>query len=163
MALITQLAEQSGHLGAADFLVRHFAATVKNHGANFVAFPEETNNLILANLKIVFGGIGPKLDFFQCGTAAAFALLVRPLVLLVEKLAIIGDLANRRIRGWRNLDQVQSPFASHAKRFKRLHYAELTTIFINHPDLASANPFVDADSVALRPEIPISDNSPSSC
>jgi hypothetical protein len=41
-----------------------------------------------------------------------------------------------------------------------LHDAELTAVFINHPDFASANAFVDANAVALRPEIPICDKSP---
>jgi hypothetical protein len=110
----------------------------------------------------VFGGVGPELDFFQSRAAATFALLVRPLILLVKKLAVIGDLANRRIGRGRNLHQIQSAFAGHAKRFKWLHDAELTAVFINHPDFASSNPFIDADTIALRPEIPICDNSPSS-
>jgi len=161
LSLIAEFAQQASHLGAADFLVRHFAATMKNHGANFMTFAEEADDLVLANLKIVFRGVGPELDFLQSRAAAAFALLVCPLVLLVKKFAVIGDLANRRIRRGRNLHQIQSAFAGHAKRFKRLHDAELTAVFVNHPDFASSNPFIDADPIALRPEIPICDSSPS--
>jgi len=93
--------------------------------------------------------------------AAALSLLVRLLILLVQEFAVIRDFANRRIRRGRNLYQIQTAFAGHAKRFKRLHYSQLTAIFVNHPDFASPNPLINADTVALRPEIPICDNSPS--
>src|SRR5215471_39529 len=160
LPLVAELAEQASHLRAPDFLVSHFAATVKNHGADFVAFAEKPNDLVLANLKIMFGGVGPELDFLERGAAAAFALLMSSLVLLVQKLAVIGDLANRRIRGGRNFHQIQAAFAGHAKRFKRLHHAKLTAVFVNHPDFASTYAFVDANTVALLPEIPICDSSP---
>jgi hypothetical protein len=161
LSLITEFAKKTSHLGAPDFLVRHFAATMKDHGANLVTFTKEADDLVLTNLKIMFGGVGPELDFFQSRATAAFTLLVRTLVRLVKKLAVIGDLANRRIGRGRNLHQIQSTFAGHAKRFKRLHDAELTAVFVNHPDFASSNPLIDANPIALRPEIPICDNSPS--
>jgi hypothetical protein len=56
--------------------------------------------------------------------------------------------------------KIQSAFAGHAKRLKRLHDAELAAIFVYHPDFASTDAFVDANAVALLPEIPICDNSP---
>jgi len=83
LTLIAELTEQAAHLGATDFLVRHFAATMKNHGADFMALPEKSDDLVLANLKIVFGGVGPELDFLERGAAAAFALLVSLFALLV--------------------------------------------------------------------------------
>jgi len=42
-------AQQAGHFGATDFLMSHFAAAMKNHGANFVAFSQKANDLVLAN------------------------------------------------------------------------------------------------------------------
>src|SRR2546430_9141735 len=56
---------RSVHLRAAHFLVRHFAATMKNHGAHLVALAEEADDLILANLIVVLRSVGPKLDFLQ--------------------------------------------------------------------------------------------------
>src|SRR5262249_58580531 len=97
LAGVCNLSQQARHFGAAYFLVRHFAAAMKNHRANFVAFSEEPDDLILANLIIVFGGGGPKLHFLELRTAAALALLMGLLVLLIQKLAVVGDLANRRV------------------------------------------------------------------
>jgi hypothetical protein len=125
-----------------------------------VAFTKEPDDLVLTDLKIVFGRSWPELDLFQRGATTAFALLVRFLALLIEKLAVIGDFANRGIGRWGNFHQVQSTFASHLKRFKWLHYSELAALFVNHPDFASANPIVDTDSVAHLPEIPLCDKSP---
>ena len=81
LALFADFRQQAGHLRAANFLVSHFAPTMKNHGANFVAFTEEAENLALANLKIVLRSRRAKLYFFQLRTAAALALLVSLLVL----------------------------------------------------------------------------------
>src|SRR5260370_29025461 len=99
LALVANLHEQAVHLGAPDFLVGHFAPAMKNHGAHFVAFAEEPEDLVLANLIVVFRGSGPKLDFLQLRAAAALALLVRFLVGLVKIFAVVGDLAHRRFAG----------------------------------------------------------------
>src|SRR6266705_4885797 len=97
LALVANLYEQAVHLGAADFLVRHFAPAMKNHRAHFVAFAEEPDDLALANLIVVFRSGGPKLYFLQLRAAAALALLVGLLVGLIEIFAVVGDLTNGRI------------------------------------------------------------------
>ena len=162
MAPASPLRPTSGHLGAAHFLVCHFASAMENHGADLMTFAEETDDLVLANLKIMFRGSRPELYFFQRGATAALTLLVRLFALLIEKLAVVGDLADWRISRWRDLHQVQSLFASHFQRFEWLHDPELAALFVNHPDFASANPIVHTDSVAHLPEIPLCDKSPSS-
>ena len=152
-------AEKPRHLRPPDFLVGHFASTMENHGANLVAFAEELDDLILANLEIVLRGGGAKLHFLQLRATAAFPLLVGSLVLLVLVFAVVGDLANRRIGRGRNFHQIQSTFPRQTDRLKRLHDAQLPAIFVNHPDFAGPNPLVDADPVRL-PEIPLSDKNP---
>lgn len=159
LALVADFHKQAIHLGAAHFLVRHFTATMKNHRAHFVAFAEEADDLALANLIVVLRGGGPKLDFLQLRATAALALLVRLFIGLVQILAVVGDLANRRIGRGRNFHQVEPFFLGQLDGFKRLHDAQLAAFFIYHPDLASANPLVDADAVAL-PEAAFCDKSP---
>jgi hypothetical protein len=124
-----------------------------------VTFPKETNDLVLANLIIVFRGGRPKLYFFKLRAPAALALLVSLLVLLVKEFAVVGDFANRRIGGGRNFHQVESPFAGHTNRFVRLHHSKLGTLLIYHPDFARPNPLIYAGAVAL-PEAAFCDNSP---
>jgi hypothetical protein len=122
---------------------------MENHRANFVAVSEEANDLILANLIIVLRGRGTKLYFLELRTTAALALLVGFLVGLVEILAVVSDLANWRIRRRRNFHQIKTALARQLHGLEWLHDAKLAALFINHPDLASANPLVNADAIAL--------------
>src|SRR5712692_4282842 len=91
--------------------------------------------------------------------AAAFALLVGLFVGLIKIFSVVGDLANRRISRGRDFHQVEPFFLGQLYGFKRLHDAELAAFFINHPDFASADSFVDANAVAL-PEAAFCDKSP---
>jgi hypothetical protein len=159
LALVANFHEQAVHLGAPDFLVGHFAPAMENHGTHFVAVAEEPQDLILANLIVVFRGGGPKLDFLQLRAAAALALLVGLLVGLVKILAVVGDLANRGISRRRDFHQVEPFFLGQLYGLERLHEAELAAFFIDHPDFASADSFVDANAVAL-PEAAFCDKSP---
>jgi hypothetical protein len=84
---------------------------------------------------------------------------MRLLILLVQKFAVIGDLANWRIRRWRDFHQVESAFARQANGLVRLHHPKLGAFLINHPDFARPDPLVDAGTVAL-PEAAFCDNSP---
>src|SRR2546421_153416 len=138
-----------------------YQANKKAHCAHFVAFAEEPQDLVLANLIIVFRGGGPKLDFLQLRAAAAFALLMSFFVGLVKIFAVVGDLANGRISRGRDFHQVEPSFPGQLHGLKRLHDAQLTTLFINPPDFASPDSFVDANAVAL-PEAAFCDKSPSS-
>jgi hypothetical protein len=157
--MLANLAEQARHLRATYFLVRHLAPAMKDHGAHFVSFSQETDDLILANLIIVFRGGRPKLYFLQLRAATALALLMGLLVLLIKKFAVVGDLADRRIRRRRYFHQVQSPFPCHPNSLEWLHYPKLGTLLINHPDFASPDPLVHAGAVTL-PEVAFCDISP---
>jgi len=64
--VLADFAQQAVHLGATYFLVSHFAAAMKNHGANLVAFAEEADDLVLANLIIVLRGGGRNFTSLSC-------------------------------------------------------------------------------------------------
>src|SRR5882757_7710912 len=98
---------------------------MKNHGAHFVAFSQEANNLVLANLVIVLRGGRPKLYFLELRATTALALLMRLFVLLVKEFAVVGDLANRGICGGRNFHKIEPPFARNTNCFVRLHHSKL--------------------------------------
>src|SRR5262249_55732359 len=133
---------------------------MKNHGAHFVTVAEEADDLILANLIIVLRGVGPKLDFLQLRTAAALALFVGFLVLLILVFPVVGDFADRRVGGGGDFHQGAPPLARPLYWLERLDDAELPSVFVNHPDFASADALVHARAVT-RPEVAFSDRSPS--
>src|SRR5713101_1207298 len=161
LTVFANLIQQARHLRAAHFLVRHFSPAMKNHRAHFVAFAEEPDDLVLANLIVVFRSGGPKLYFLQLRAAAALSLLVGLLVGLIKIFAVVGDFTNGRIGRGRNFHQVEPLFLGQLYGFKRLHDAELAALFINHPDLARPYSFVNANTIAL-PEAAFCDKSPSS-
>ena len=49
----------------------------------------------------------------------------------------------------KNNFDVKTALARQLHGLEWLHDAKLAALFINHPDLASANPLVDADAIAL--------------
>jgi len=81
-------------------------------------------------------------------------------VLLGLEFAVIGNLANGEDAAGGEISTKSKPF-SRAIRIASngCMTPQLPTIFVNHPDFASSNPFVDADTVRL-PEIPLSDKTP---
>src|SRR5260370_40902625 len=106
---------------------------MENHRAHFVAFAEEAEDLVLANLIVVFRGGGPKLDFFQLRAAAALALLVGFFVSLVKILAVVGDLANRRIGGRGNFSQGGPFFPGHVNGLQTLPVPGTSPLSANYP------------------------------
>src|SRR6266571_3863901 len=160
LRLIANIAEQAVHLGPAHFLVSHFAAAMKDHGAHLVAIAEEPDNLVFANLIIVLRGVGPKFDFLQLRGAAALALLVSLFVLLVLIFPVIRNFADRRVGRGRDFHEIESFLSRQLHGLEGLHDAELRAIFVNHPDFACPNPLVYACAVTL-PEVAFSDKSPS--
>jgi hypothetical protein len=132
---------------------------MENHRAYFVAFSEEANDLILANLIIVFRGCRTKLYFLELRTAAALALLVRFFILLVKEFTVISDFTNWRIGRGRNFHQIQSAFARHLDGFVRLHDPKLTAFFIDDPDFTRPDSLVYSSAIGL-PEVTFCDISP---
>jgi hypothetical protein len=147
--VICNFLQQAVHLRSAHFLMSHFAAAMKDHRLYFVPFAKEPNNLILANLKIMFRGRRTKLDFLELRTFLMFALFVRFFVGLVKIFSVVGDLANRRVSGRRNFHQIQSPLFRKLNRFKRRHHTQLPAILIHHANFTRPNSIVDANSVCL--------------
>jgi len=143
--VIGKFLQQPIHFGAAHILVRHFAATMKDHGFYFMTLAQEANDLVLAHLIIVLGGGGPKFHFFNMGTLLIFLGFVRFLALLVEKFSVIHDFADRRDGVGRNLHNIQTHLARLFHRVEEGHNAQLISLIVNHTEFASAYSLVDPE------------------
>src|SRR5260370_17165735 len=151
LLVVGDLFQQPVHLGAPHFLVRHLPATMEDHGLHFMAFAEELDDLVLPHLVIVLGGIGPKLHFLELRALVALALLMSLLVLLVEVLPVVGDLADRRVGRGRNLPQAETPPARHPHGLKRPHHPQPPTLFLYPPNFPRPNPPIYAETGAPSP------------
>jgi len=69
--------------------------------------------------------------------------------LLVQKLPVIHDAANRRLRCGGNLYQVKVFFAGHLERFERRHDTDLLAFVADHANFARANTVICADKTFI--------------
>src|SRR5207302_1447421 len=74
--------------------------------------------------------------------------------LLVEELAVIHDAADRRLRGGRNLHQVEVLLPGLFERLKWRHDADLVALVVNHANFARANAFIRADKTLIDTVLP---------
>ena len=148
LRVIDDVSHQPVHLGAAHILVRHFAATMKDHGFHFVAFAEKTDNLVLPNLIIVLGCGRPKFHFLDVRTFLVLLSFVSFFVCFVEKLAVVHNLADRRHRIRRNFHHVEPGLTGGFHRVGQSHHAQLVSLFVHHANFASAYSLVYFETTA---------------
>src|SRR5271168_3913542 len=117
---------------------------MENHGLYFVALAQETDDLVLANLKIVLGGRRPEFHFLDVRTLLVFLGFVGLLAQLVLKLAVVHELANRWHSGGRDFHNIQSRFARRLHGVEQGHHPELIARVIDHANFASAYALVNA-------------------
>src|SRR5579862_7097487 len=141
--VVRDFLQQTLHLRPAHVLVRHLAAAMENHGLHFVAFAQEPYDLVLAHLEIMLGGRRPKLHFLYMAAFLVPLRFMRFLALLVLKLAVIDQLADRGHGVRRNLDHVQAGIPRRLHRVEQGHHAHLIPRFIHHAYFPSAYAFVD--------------------
>ena len=89
-------------------------------------------------------GAGAKLNFLDGNDNLFLFRLVRFLLGEILKLAIVYDLANRRVSIRCDLDQIHASFARGPNCIARVHDAEFFTVFSNYAHLWDAYAFVNA-------------------
>jgi len=134
---------------AAQSRARHFPAAEEYRRLDFVAFIQEAQDVIFLRLVIVVVHVDAELDLFYDDRLLVLLGLALFLFLLVKILPVIHDPAYGRLRGGRNLDQIQVLFAGFLDRFVRWHDAELVAFVIYYANLARPNTIVDADKTLI--------------
>src|SRR6185436_9924010 len=110
---------------------------------HLVAVLEETLDVLLLELVIVFVDLRPELDLFDQDHFLVTLRLATALLFLVLVLPEIHDAADRRYGRRRNLDQVESLLLGDRQCLRRRHDAELLAGVIDDADFADADSFVD--------------------
>ncbi len=98
---------------AAQFLVRHFAAPETQGDLHLVAVFQKLEDVAHLDFVVVGVRVGTELDFLDLDDLLLLAGLGFLLLSLVLELAIVHDLANRRVGVWRNFHQIQPGFFGH--------------------------------------------------
>jgi hypothetical protein len=128
---------------------RHFASAEKDRGLYLVAFIQKTQHVVLLGVVVVIVHVDAELHFLDRDRLLVLFGLAVFFLLLIEKLPIIHDAANRRLRSGGNLYQIQVLFAGQFERLKRLQNSNLLTFVANHANFACADTFIGADKTLI--------------
>ena len=130
---------------AAESRARHLTSTEENCCLYLIALIQEAQYVILFRLVIVVIHVDAELDLFYGDRLLMLLGFALFLLLLVEILPVIHDSAYGRLRGGRNLNQVQTFFAGFFDRFVWRHNPEHIAVIVNHANFAGPNAVIDAD------------------
>lgn len=98
---------------AAQFLMRHLAATEAQGDLHLIAILEEFLGIADFAFKVMIIGTRPHLDLFDLNDLLLLAGFGFALLLFIFELAEIHDLTHGRFRIRRNLDQIKTCFFGH--------------------------------------------------
>jgi hypothetical protein len=127
-----------------QFAVRHLAAAEPDCRFHLVAFGKPLTRMLHAIGVIVLVRAGAKLNFLDGNDDLFLLRLVRFFLGEVLKLAIVDDLANRRVSVRRDLDQVHASFSRGTNGVACVHDAEFFTVLSYYAHLRDAYAFVNA-------------------
>jgi len=105
---VLQLRLDTAQDGLADLAMGDLAAAEHDRHARLVALGEELADGLGLEGVVVLLGLGPELHFLELDDRLLLLRLVRLLLGLVLELAVVHDLADRRLRHRRDLDQVEA-------------------------------------------------------
>src|SRR6266498_1201779 len=153
-AAIANIFNQALQNATSPTCTRHFAAAEENRRLDFVALIQKAQHVVLLGLVVVIVHIDAELHFFDRDGLLVLLGFAFLFFLLIKKLPIIHDAANRRLRGGGNFYQIQVLFASHLERFKGWHDADLLAFVANHADFARANTIICTDKTFIDTKPP---------
>ena len=133
---------------------RHLASTEEDCGLDLIALIQKAQHVVLLGLVVVIVHVDAKLHFLNCDRLLVLLGFAFLFLLLVQKFPIIHDAANRRLRGGRNLYQIQILFAGHLERFKGRQDSDLLTFVANHANFARPNTIIYADKSLIDTKPP---------
>src|SRR6266700_5214442 len=132
----------------------HLASTEEDRGLDLVAVVQKTQYVVLLGLVVVIVHVDAEFHFLNCDRLLVLLGFAFLFLLLIQKFPIIHDAANRRLRGGRNLYQIQILFAGHLERFKGRQDSDLLTFIANDANFARPNTIIYADKSLIDTKPP---------
>jgi hypothetical protein len=132
---------QNGH---AELRVRHLAAPEAKRNLDLVTLFEESLYGAHLHVVVVIINAGTHFDLFQLDDFLVLSSLGSFLLFLEFELAEIKDLADRRLRVGRDLNEIQSGLFGTGKGIEFCNNADILTGLINETDFPGPDLIVDA-------------------
>ena len=123
--------------------VRHFAATEPDGYLELVALRQELGGLVDLGVEVVGVDVERQADLLDFHDFLVLLGFFFPFLHFKTVLAVVQDLAHRRLGLRGDLDQVKVLVHGHAQRVARGHDAHLGTIGADQADLLVADALVD--------------------
>ena len=123
----------------------HLAALETQRCLYLVAFTEEADGLVLLRLIVMLVDSNREFYFLDDDYLLLLAGGAFALVFLIQELAVVLDLADRRdgVRG--DLYKIERLFAGHLERVEGRHDAKLLAVFVDDADLTGTDTLISAD------------------
>ena len=121
----------------------HLSASKAQGDLYLVAVVEELEDVAHLDVIVVVIRVWPELHFFDFNDLLLLTRLSFFLLSLVLELAVVHNLTDRRVRVWRNLDQIQASLFGHFHRAGGCHNTYIFAFCANQADIFRRNPFVD--------------------
>ena len=125
--------------------MHHFAAAELDLQLDLHALPHEFLGVAHLHLVVVLGDVHVEREFLELGRGGVLLGVLLALVEVVDVLAVIDDLADGRIGGGVDLDEIKLPLARGGHGLGEAHYAKRFAVAINDEDFAGANFIIAAD------------------
>jgi hypothetical protein len=142
---LSNISDQAVNDLVTQITMGHLSSLEAERGLDLIAFIQEANSLVLLRLIVMFVNGDGELDLFDSDDLLLLPCSSIALILLVEELAVVLNLADRGNRVGRDLHKVQRFLAGHFESLKRSHYAKLFAIFVDDSDFAGADALISAD------------------
>jgi hypothetical protein len=139
---------------ASDLGVRHLAAAETHGDLDTVSVREKLQGIFELGIEVADVNAGRHTHFLDLDDMLILAGLLLTLALLETELAVVHELANRRIDLRRDLHKIETVFVGNLERLRGGHDAELLTRSADQANLAVANFFVELMCIAANTEAP---------
>src|SRR5687768_3109973 len=142
--VLLDLDQETVEHGLAELHVRHLAAAEADDGLDLVPVLEEADHVVLLEVEVVLVDAGAELHLLDDDHLLLLLGLGLLLLLLEEELAVIHDLADRRIRRRRDLHEVEVLLPGHLVGLGDGDDSNLLSLGIDQAHLGVADQVIDA-------------------
>src|SRR5829696_2044604 len=137
--VLLDLDQQPVEDGPAELHVGHLASAEPDDALDLVAVLEETDHVVLLEVEVVLVDAGAELHLLDHDHLLLLLRLVLLLLLLELVLPVVHDLADRRVGGRRDLDEVEVLLSGHVLRLLERDDSDLRSVVADEANLRDSS------------------------
>ena len=127
-----------------DLRVGHFSPAEQDGQLYLIAMIEELRGLAALGFQIVIVDLRTNPNFLELDDMLILARLTLLAALLIPELAVIHQAANRRHRVRSHFNKIKPALSRHFERITGRNDTDLVSFFVDQPDFANPDSFIDS-------------------